>query len=261
MAFWRGLVAASRQRRFNLVHVILAVIVVSAATFLAGRLENEYQLRRLRTVAFASPLPEVHVEIDPSLIRPETYRGQYDFTSDWFSHNLPVWRRVMEPYRGRPAVHFLEIGVYEGRSLIWMLENILTHETACATGLDIFEGPYKERYFANIERSGAADKVTTISGYSQVALRSLPLESFDIIYVDGSHGKSDVLEDAVLSWRLLKAGGILIFDDYRWFGLDAADADADPTEFAKPAIDAFLQCFEGQYDVLHNSYQMIVKKR
>ena len=51
-----------------------------------------------------------------------------------------------------------------------------------------------------------------------MVLRRLPLESFDIIYIDGSHAVNDVLEDAVLSFRLLKPEGILIFDDYRWVG-------------------------------------------
>jgi hypothetical protein len=33
---------------------------------------------------------------------------------------------------------------------------------------------------------------------------------------DGSHRARDVLEDAVLSWPLLKVGGIMLFDDYLW---------------------------------------------
>lgn len=40
---------------------------------------------------------------------------------------------------------------------------------------------------------------------------------FDFIYVDGLHLSQDVLYDALLSFDLLKVGGILIFDDYLWF--------------------------------------------
>lgn len=39
---------------------------------------------------------------------------------------------------------------------------------------------------------------------------------FDIIYIDGNHEPEYVMEDAVLSFRKLKEGGIMIFDDYGW---------------------------------------------
>jgi predicted O-methyltransferase YrrM len=143
-----------------------------------------------------------------------------------------------------------------------MLEHILTDPTARLVGVDPFLGPYKERYFANLEKSGAADKVTTITGYSQIELRKLPLEQpFDIIYIDGSHARGDVLEDAVLSYRLLKPGGLLIFDDYRWAGCFATGTTDAPTDLPKPAIDAFLECFGPDFEVKQNSYQIILQKR
>lgn len=40
-------------------------------------------------------------------------------------------------------------------------------------------------------------------------------ERFDFIYVDGSHRSPDVIYDAILSFGLLKKGGIMIFDDYQ----------------------------------------------
>ena len=144
-----------------------------------------------------------------------------------------------------------------------MLENILTYPTARLTGIDIFDTStynYKDNYFKNIEKSGFADKVTTIQDFSQLTLRSLPLGSFDIIYIDGSHAKNDVLEDAVLSWRLLKEGGVLIFDDYMWAGHSFNKTSNDPVECPKLAIDPFVQCFDEHLEVIHNSRQLIVKK-
>ena len=38
---------------------------------------------------------------------------------------------------------------------------------------------------------------------------------YDYIYIDGSHMPKWVLIDAVLSWDLLKKGGLMIFDDYK----------------------------------------------
>ncbi len=124
------------------------------------------------------------------------------------------------------------------------------------TVIDIFTGPYKETYLRNIEASGFADKVTTIAQASQVALRELPLETFDIIYIDGSHMKNDVLEDAVLSWRLLKSGGLVIFDDYQH-----VLRRGDEIEYPKMAIDPFVQCFERECEVIHNEWQLILRKK
>jgi len=63
-----------------------------------------------------------------------------------------------------------------------------------------------------------------------------------------------VLEDAVLCWPLLKKGGLLTFDDYEW------DGDPDPLNCPKPAIDAFLDVFEGHYELIHQAYQVTVEK-
>ena len=79
----------------------------------------------------------------------------------------------------------------------------------------------------------------------------------DIIYIDGSHDENDVLEDAVLSWRLLKEGGILIFDDYRWLRLYPDQNIALPIV----AIDAFYRSFESHLEVIHNSSQLLLRKK
>ena len=245
--------------RYSPLHLV-SLVLVTLAIMAAGL---AYRVNQMRRALFQSPLPQVvaaKMAVDgiPDSI---AYRGKYDFPgADWFTLNIPVWEKVLEPFKGKPGVNYLEIGVFEGRSVIWMLENILTDPTARLTGIDIFDEStynYKDNYFKNIEKSGAADKVTTIQDFSQVALRDLPLDSFDIIYIDGSHAKDDVLEDAVLSWRLLKVGGVLIFDDYTWAGHKLS---VDPVDYPKLAIDPFVQCFDEHLQVIHNSRQLIVKK-
>lgn len=246
--------------RFSWLEVILAVGILTAVltTFLA------YQFRlfqaRLAAAAFQNELPDIRIANENWTPDENGSQRPYEFSVDWFTHNIPVWERATEEFRGKPNVHYLEIGAYEGRSVVYMLENVLTDPSAKVTAIDVFDGPYKDKYAANIERTGAADKVTTISNFSQLALRQLPLNSFDIIYIDGSHAKADVLEDAVLSWRLLKAGGVMIFDDYQWAGFFAPGTSDAPTDFPKIAIDAFTHCFADHLEVIHNSFQIIVRK-
>jgi predicted O-methyltransferase YrrM len=185
----------------------------------------------------------------------EYYKKNYDFTADWFTMRIPKWREMLKPFQGQPNVHYLEIGVSEGRSALWMLENILTHPTARITCLDIFINKTKyKRFLSNLILSGFWDKAIMIKGRSQITLKTLPLESYDIVYIDGSHAAPDVLADAVLSWSLLKKGGIMIFDDYM------LDWELPPQDRPKIAIEAFLRIHKNELQKLHQGYQIIVKK-
>jgi predicted O-methyltransferase YrrM len=243
----------------------IALVAVLGAAAWQSRRQHD-QLDQLMAAAFQSPLPEVEIAAASAPPGGRDYRGDYHFTQDWFSGAIPVWESVLAPYKGRPSVQYLEVGLYEGRSAVWMLENVLTHPTSHLTGIDVFQGPLKDRCLENLRRSGAGGRVTTIVEPSQVVLRRLPLETFEIIYIDGSHATSDVLEDAVLSYRLLKPGGVLIFDDYRWSGAlyHGPETHDAPSDFPKAAIDRFVQCFQLQLEVVYNSRngnQLIVRKR
>lgn len=79
---------------------------------------------------------------------------------------------------------YLEVGVFEGRALVWLLENILTHPTARATCIDLFPDDLEQRFRRNLDLSGYASKVTVMKGTSDVELRKLPLDAFDIISRD-----------------------------------------------------------------------------
>lgn len=209
-----------------------------------------------------NPTVTFHEETGPNIH--EDYRQAYAFSLDWFSVRIPTWRRLFGPLKGRPDLRYLEIGVYEGRSFIWMLENVLTHPTARLTAVDVFIPPeVHQRFLDNIELSGQGHRVTTIKGYSSVELRKLPLESFDIIYVDGSHTADDVLADAVLGWGLLKTGGIIVFDDFPWPGTYYTGPDSHlPAELLPGmAINAFMQAYRNYIDVIEYGYQVFLRKR
>lgn len=190
------------------------------------------------------------------------------FTKDWFSQNIPQWQDMLGPWAGKAGLKFLEIGVLEGRATLWLLSNILTHPRARIVCMDTFEGSMEhqpgaarsldrldnlyERFLSNI--SPYKEKVRVKIGMSQELLRKERLHSFDFVYVDGSHRSPDVLEDAVLAWRLLKPEGILVFDDYEW--------DIYPGTLNNPraGIDAFLEIYTDQFSVISQGYQMAVRK-
>ncbi|MBX9679090.1 MAG: class I SAM-dependent methyltransferase [Gemmataceae bacterium] len=113
-------------------------------------------------------------------------------------------------------------------------------------------GDLESRFARNLLEHRA--KLVGFHGRSFDGLRQLPCEQFDFIHVDGSHAAPDVLSDAVLSWPLLKAGGLLAFDDYEW------SMFADPRKCPKLAIDAFLTIQHGAYDVAVHSVRLILGK-
>ena len=147
----------------------------------------------------------------------------------------------------------LEVGSFEGRSAIWTLQNILTDDQSTITCIDIWNrSEIEKRFDSNILKTDQSNKVIKIKSASYKALRQLPLFQYDFIYIDGSHEGYNVLEDAVLCFRLLKQNGILIFDDYLWEG--------KATIYPKPAIDAFLQMYQRHIKVLHCDWQIICQK-
>lgn len=179
----------------------------------------------------------------------------YTFTVDYTSWLTPIWEQCLAEFKGKEDIKFLEIGSFEGRSTIWFLKNILTHPTSSITCVDDFSRYGGEpRFNHNIRISGYSDRVMNIKGRSEEVLRTLNEKSFDIIYIDGSHYALNVLMDTLLSWLLLKPDGIIIFDDYEW------GPERLPLERPKTAIDIFLQSFQTQIEVLHEGYQVIIRK-
>ena len=178
----------------------------------------------------------------------------YSFTADYVSPHLAVWSRVLGPHAQR-TTRMLEIGAYEGRSTVWFLANVLAQAESELTCVDIFsEARWELRFDHNVQISGAAAKVQKLKGRSGDLLPGLPANHYDVIYVDGSHEAGDVLLDALLCWPLLKPDGILIFDDYLWMpGLP-------PSQRPQLAIDLFLHWTAGRYELLHQEYQLIIRK-
>jgi predicted O-methyltransferase YrrM len=182
-----------------------------------------------------------------------------NFTADWFSHNIPNFKLCMDTIPEHKL--FLEIGVYEGRSTCWLLQNGLT-EKGSIICIDPFNGgeahadidfkAVEGRFWTNTSEAKTMEqKVSLLKSKSYQALAEMigHRTIFDFVYVDGSHAPGDTLSDACMAWGMLKPQGIMLFDDYQY-----------PHEPTKVGIDAFLAGFQGQYEIVINNYQLGVKK-
>ncbi|MCG3177375.1 MAG: hypothetical protein MOGMAGMI_02349 [Candidatus Omnitrophica bacterium] len=208
------------------------------------------------------------------------------FKRDWFTRAIPLFESLLSPLAGRPGLRAMEIGSFEGRSAYWLLDNILTAPDAELYCLDSWDNYADSRFKGNpdvyvgdsfrtfweniLGHPTFGMKVRPRRGFSFDSLVSIAAMKsigraidFDFIYVDGSHRGPDVLADAVLAWRLLKKGGIIIFDDY-----DGELARTYPHEKGhrlpalEPAIalDGFVATHERELTILHREYQLALRK-
>ncbi len=175
---------------------------------------------------------------------------QYRFHYNWFTHNIRVWQQQLQSFAHR-AIEVLEIGSFEGMATCWFLDYILTHPAAKITCVDLY---FQDNFNHNIAQTNASHKVTKLNGNSHHILPTLTANQYDIIYIDGSHQADDVKQDATLAWNLLKLGGVMIFDDYLLSMPEKHEQEP------KIGIDTFLQSIANKYQVLHQEYQLLIKK-
>lgn len=188
------------------------------------------------------------------------------FTQDWFSHNIEKWTETLAHLKDRENLNFLEIGSYEGRATCWLLDEILTNKSSKIVCVDTFEGGFEHENtdFASVYQAFRhnidykKDQVVVARGKSFERLLELQNNKnyFDFIYIDGSHESRHVLQDAILSFEILKNGGIMIFDDYLW-----GDPAVDATICPKPAVDAFLIAYRKEIQILYMGYQVAILKK
>ena len=195
---------------------------------------------------------------------------EYKFTTDWFKWAPPVWSQLTPHLPARKK--FLEIGSFEGRSTVWIIENML-EDGGKILCVDTWEGGeehntktmdgVEDRFHHNItvirkkfpERGVYSFRAKSTETLGAMNTGTRDIGTFDFIYVDGSHVAKDVLTDACMAWPLLKVGGFMAFDDYMW----------NPPGFTtihrpKIAIDAFTTLFEEDLTFVHMGYQLIVRK-
>jgi len=205
-----------------------------------------------RSHAREKPLPPSST---PSLL--DHFSGTTYRLADNWTQIIPL-----RDYQHRP-IRYLEIGTFYGANLLSVAASYGMHPDSELHCIDPWEDyteypEYKSQQSAiydifcqNLEQSAHKDKITVHRGYSSSTIPVLPDNSFDIIYIDGNHEPEYVLEDAVLSFRKLKQGGVMIFDDYGWGGPD----------LTQRGIDGFLSGYHKRIAVLGNkNSQVFVKK-
>lgn len=176
----------------------------------------------------------------------------YTFSSDWagpFRENATIFNK----FKNSP-INYLEIGLFEGRSACWMLDNILLHPDSRLTSIESINfNEYSPTAFKiaqkNLERH--ADKIEFLVGDSKEILPTLKGRLFDIIYIDGDHSSLGALTDSVMCWEL--ARDYILWDDYL---LEMNDFTV------YKGVNAFISCLPTDtYQNVINNYQFGIRKK
>jgi len=190
------------------------------------------------------------------------------FDVDWFSAQIPSWATLLDQLglRALTRPRCLEIGSWQGMSAVFLLTYL---EDSVITCVDTWEGSPEHTADILVEQSllesiestfdeniaEFATRVTKFRGSSLEFFAQCQMGTeFDLVYVDGSHHSDDVLCDAVLAFRHLSPGGVLIFDDYSWryFERDIHNPAS--------AIHAFLRLKRHELIVVAIGDQLFVQK-
>ena len=183
------------------------------------------------------------------------------YSAYWIDQHISIFKKFLKKFEGQSKLNFLEIGSYEGRSSIWLIENYLLSNNSKLVCIDSFSRTYEYRkdfpeYESRFDDNTRKyiNKIIKYKGLSGDLLRNFHEKHFDFIYIDGSHKALDLVQDAVLSFPLLKTGGILAFDDYK------LEKGIESTEYPRIAIDAFLKIYNKHIALLHKDQQVWIEK-
>ena len=174
---------------------------------------------------------------------------------------------------GLPDLNYLQLGVFTGDTSVWLMDNILTHPTSYLTDVDTWEGSdeddhksmdFEDVFHTYLKRLSDADKYSRCYNYrttttnfllSKLADQQHKRIQYDFIYVDADHTTVGVLLDAELSWRLLKSGGIMAFDDLTW------GEHLPPSQSPKAGILLFAERHRSEFDLVVANTQYWIKKK
>jgi FkbM family methyltransferase len=157
----------------------------------------------------------------------ETTPTNFKFTNNWFETHETHWNEQLLPLiANNQPQQILEVGSFEGRSTCWFLLNAMGHPASTITCVDIWEPngtnvvPGDELVFQtfknNCHATGKANQLIVLRESSATCLPKLPSSSFSVIYIDGDHSSDGVYIDSMNAFRLIRKGGIILWDDYLW---------------------------------------------
>ena len=182
-----------------------------------------------------------------------------NFSTYWFLNNYKIIGSFL-PINQNETFNYLEIGSFEGLSSLFILSYWKNANVTC---VDTWETSKDDSQFLDFNFQTVEKKFDTnlkdfsfrkIKSTSEIAFKQFKQkESFDYIYIDGSHNGIDIYNDALASFNILKVGGIIIFDDITNI---YQDIEMQPHD----AFEKFYNLYKRKIKVLYLKNIAVIKK-
>jgi len=188
----------------------------------------------------------------------------------WNGDHYKNFEKIANHLKQFPISLIIELGTFEGRTSFYLLDNI-PKSYVTAVDPNVHEPNFSDN-FKEWVKDNNPNRFYWRREYSFDFLINEYVEGrrkYDMVYIDGDHNSCGVLEDAILSWKILKVGGILLFDDYNmkvldnWFYISHREFSTYNNLIwlhPREAINSFLSLYKGQYELFIDNYQVGVKK-
>ena len=184
----------------------------------------------------------------------------YKYTRTWFI-NSEIHINLVNFLDKSKENNILEIGCYEGLSSVYFADNFIDNQNSSLTCVDPFlnidnndhsvhlDNGEELNFDYNISNCKNTDKITVHKITSDKFFENNN-RTFNFIYIDGCHEPDFIKRDMENSFNILEKNGIMWMDDYR---------GGDGNQI-KNTMDTFLQKYNGQYELIHQGYQLAIKK-
>ena len=114
-----------------------------------------------------------------------------------------------------------EVGVEKGSNSIVLCHNIPNLKLFCIDPWRLYRGGghlqanhIQRRYLTNLKQTLSSYNVTFIEKLSLDAVRDIPENSLDFVYIDANHRFDYIMQDLIEWSRRVKPGGIISGHDY-----------------------------------------------
>lgn len=193
----------------------------------------------------------------------------------WIANIIPYWYTLLKSiiekiHDGKKTLNILQIGVFEGMSLLYLIKIILVKFNVNITIIDNFS---TEPYFntrKNFDNNTKKLKFKLITDDSHTALLNLISENkkFDYVYYSGSRKPFIIYTDLALLVKITQKNTCILVDDYTQYA--SYENNISPNVVRNTFLQAFIKIIEikdiGKQKLLifkepdNEKYEIIQKK-
>ena len=187
---------------------------------------------------------------------------KYLYTQNWFLvSELKKQLNKLNKFMDRTNdIHILEIGSYEGLSSVFFADNFLEREMSSLTCVDPFlrisnndhadylQNNQEKNFDINITRCDNSEKIKVFKITSDDFFEN-NRKKYNLIYIDGCHEPEFISRDIENGFKCLEENGIMWMNDY-----------GKTIITVKKAMNKFLIKHRGEYETIHQGYQLAIQK-